>query len=141
MLHSAFPETSLNQRRTYSGLDSVFAYNLLSFPAKLVFFRSLRSAVCNPERSHCIGMPQITIGGPERARKRSLGEREGRSCEHRIRVRLVPILYTTTLIAQNTLRSFTGQFFFLVCSKAMTTLPKISAYKVQTSSFEVLANF
>ena len=29
-------------------------------------------------------MPQITNGGPKRARNRSLGEREGRSCKHRI---------------------------------------------------------
>jgi len=31
-----------------------------------------------------MGMPRITNGGPERARKRTLGEREGRSCKHRI---------------------------------------------------------
>ena len=31
---------------------------------------------CNPERSHWMGMPRITNGGPEQARKRSFGERE-----------------------------------------------------------------
>jgi len=32
-----------------------------------------------------MGMPGITNGGPERARKWTLGEREGRSCKHRIK--------------------------------------------------------
>jgi len=31
-----------------------------------------------------MGMPRITNVGPERARKRTLGEREGRSYKHRI---------------------------------------------------------
>ena len=54
----------------------------LSPPTPL--FRSYRSAICNSERSHWMGMPWITNGGPEWARKRTLGEREGRSCKHRI---------------------------------------------------------
>ena len=47
-------------------------------------FRSFRSANCNTERSHWMGMPRITNTGSERARKRSLGEREGRSYKHRM---------------------------------------------------------
>ena len=35
-------------------------------------------------------MPRITNGGPERARKRTLGEREGRSCKHRIKKSVPP---------------------------------------------------
>jgi len=58
---------------------SVFARSPLSLP-QTPLFRSFRSAICNPERSHWMGMPWITYGGPERARKRTLGEREGRSC-------------------------------------------------------------
>ena len=33
-----------------------------------------------------MGMPRIANGGPERARKRTLGEREGRSCKHRVKI-------------------------------------------------------
>jgi len=36
-----------------------------------------------------MGMARITNGGPERARKRTLGEREGRSCKHRIMLDVV----------------------------------------------------
>jgi len=53
---------------------SVCTISPLSSPT--LFFRSFRSAICNPERSHWMGMPRITNGGPERARKRTLGERE-----------------------------------------------------------------
>ena len=59
---------------------SVFAWFPLS-PPNSDFFRSFRSAVWNPERSHWMGMPQMTNGGPERARKQSLGEREGESVQ------------------------------------------------------------
>jgi len=55
----------------------------LSLP-QTPFFRSLRCAICNPKSSHWMGMPWITNGGPKRARKRSVREREGRSCKHRI---------------------------------------------------------
>ena len=40
---------------------------------KLRFFPSLRSAICNPEPSHWIGMPRLTNGGPERSEKRGFG--------------------------------------------------------------------
>jgi len=42
--------------------------------------RAMRS-----ERSHWMGMPRITNGGPERVGNQTLGEREGRSCKDRIR--------------------------------------------------------
>jgi len=61
----------------------VFARSPFSLPQTPVFC-SFRSAICNPERSHWMGMPRITNGGPERAGKQGLGEREGRSCKHRI---------------------------------------------------------
>ena len=64
--------------------NSVFARTALSLP-QTTLFRSFRFAICNPERSHWMRTPRITNGGPERARKRTLGEREGRSCKHRIR--------------------------------------------------------
>jgi len=51
---------------------------------KLGSFLSFRSTISNPERSHWIGTPRITNGGPERARKQTLEEREGRSCKHRL---------------------------------------------------------
>jgi len=53
----------------------LFARSPLSLPLTPLF-RSFRSVICNPGRSHWMGMPQITNGGPERARKRTLGERE-----------------------------------------------------------------
>jgi len=62
---------------------SEFARYPLSLPQTPIF-RSFRSTICNPERSHWMGKPRITNGGPERARKRTLREREGRSCKHRI---------------------------------------------------------
>ena len=33
-------------------------------------------------------MARITNGGPERAGKQTLGEREGRSCKHRIELKI-----------------------------------------------------
>jgi len=66
-----------------SPMYSMFARSPLSVP-QTPFFRSFRSTICNPERSHWMGMPRITNGGPERARKRTLGQREGRSCKRRI---------------------------------------------------------
>jgi len=57
-------------------------HDLLSLSPKLRFYRSLMSAICNPEHNHWMGMPQITNGGPKRARKRSLRERDGGSCTH-----------------------------------------------------------
>ena len=60
----------------------MFARSPLSPPNSV--FRSFRSAICNPERSHWMGTTRFTNGGPLRARKRNLGEREGRSCKHRI---------------------------------------------------------
>jgi len=65
---------------SYQGVEGSLC--LLSLPRTL-FLRSFRSAICNPERSHWLGMPRITNGGPERARRRSLGERED-SCKHRV---------------------------------------------------------
>ena len=61
----------------------MFARSPFSLPQTL-FFRSFRSAICNPERSHWMGVPRITNGGSERAREQTLGEREGRSCQRRI---------------------------------------------------------
>jgi len=54
----------------------------LSPPPKLRFFA--RPAICNAERSRWMGIPRIKDGGPERARKRSLGEKERKSCKPRI---------------------------------------------------------
>jgi len=48
------------------------------------FSRSLRSNICNLGHPHPMRTLRITNGGPERAKKQSLGEREGRSCKHRI---------------------------------------------------------
>jgi len=62
---------------------SVFARSPFSIP-HTPLFRSFRSAICNSERSHWMGMPRITNSGPERARKQTLGQRGGRSCKHRI---------------------------------------------------------
>ena len=42
------------------------------------FFRSLRSTICNLGHPHPMRTLWITNGGPERAKKRSLGEREER---------------------------------------------------------------
>jgi len=44
-------------------------------------------------------MPRITNGGPERARKQTLGEREGRSCKHRIEPDR-PLLYAAACDAR-----------------------------------------
>ena len=57
----------------------------LSFP-QTPFSRSLSSTICNPEHPHPMRMLWITNGEPERAIKRSLGKREGRSCKHKIAV-------------------------------------------------------
>jgi len=73
-----YPSSDIN-------VDIVRLHDLLSLsPVNSVFFRSLRSAICNPKRSHWMGMLRITNGGPERSRKRSVGKREGKSCKHRI---------------------------------------------------------
>jgi len=40
-------------------------------------------------------MPRITSGGPERARKQTLGDREGRSCKHRIALSIIRCLKCT----------------------------------------------
>jgi len=45
-------------------LYSAFARSPHSLPLTL-FFRSFRSAICNPERSHWMGMPRITNGERE----------------------------------------------------------------------------
>jgi len=55
----------------------MFARSPLSRP-QTPLFRSFRTAICNPERSQWMGMPRITNGGPERARKRTLWERKDR---------------------------------------------------------------
>jgi len=57
-------------------------HDLPSLSPKLCFLA--RSGPPFLERSHWMGMPRITNGGPERARKQTLGQREGRSCKHRI---------------------------------------------------------
>jgi len=54
---------------------SVFARSRLTLP-QTPFSRSLRS-ICDPGHPHPMRTLQITNGGPERARKQSLGEREG----------------------------------------------------------------
>jgi len=62
-------------RKRFSFTNSEVARSPLSFPQTPFFFRSLRSTICNPKRSRWMGMPRISNGGPERARKRSVGER------------------------------------------------------------------
>jgi len=61
----------------------VFARSTLSLPQGL-FSRSLRSTICNPGHPHPMRTLRITNDGPEREEKQSLGEREERSCKHRI---------------------------------------------------------
>ena len=48
-----------------SYFNSEFARSPLSHP-QTTFSRSLRSATCNPERSHWMAMRRITNDGPER---------------------------------------------------------------------------
>jgi len=67
---------------------SVFARSPLSLPQSL-FSRSLRSTICNPGHPHPMGTLRITNEGPERAKKQSLGEREGRLCNHRIHLNTI----------------------------------------------------
>jgi len=68
----------VNLRKNNSG----FARSPLSLPQSL-FSRSPRSTVCNPGHPHPMITLRITNGRLERAKKQSLGEREGRSCKHR----------------------------------------------------------
>ena len=59
----------------FSPLNSVFfARSGPPFAIQSVLIHLIRAMV----------MPRITNGGPERAGKHTLGEREGRSCKHRI---------------------------------------------------------
>jgi len=90
-------------------------------------FRSSRSAICNTERFHWMGMPRITNGRSQRAKKRTLGEREGRSCTHRIgytlnQIKPYPVLSADTesvFLGCGTLQEsppsaqFNRHFFFL----------------------------
>jgi len=64
---------------------SVFARSPLSLPQSPLP-RSFRSTICNPGQPHPMRTLRIPNGGPERAKKQSLGEREGRSCKHRIEI-------------------------------------------------------
>jgi len=61
----------------------ILCFHDLSLSQSL-FSRSLRSTICNSGHPHPMRTLRITNGGPERAEKPSLGEREGRSCKHRI---------------------------------------------------------
>jgi len=74
---------NLRRFKIVGAVNSEFARSPFSLTQTL-FFRSFRSAICNPKRSHWMGMPRTTNGGRERARKQTLGKREGRSCKHRI---------------------------------------------------------
>jgi len=63
----------------------VFARSPISL-SRTPFSRSLRSTICKPGQPYPMRTLRIINGGPERAKKRSLGEREGRSCKQRIAV-------------------------------------------------------
>ena len=75
-----YPYFALEVRLAYS----VSARSPLSLPQS-PFSRSLRSTICDPGHPHPMRTLRITNGGPERAKKRSLGEREGKSCKHRMK--------------------------------------------------------